>query len=165
MTKPSTYVTVIRTLLGIVFVGGSFVHLYQGLSSPNSYAAFGDTAWPPLDLLWAGFVMPNIGWLAPCMAAFELAVGVGTLLRAPWNRLAVLAMTCFFAFITVLGYAFPTSSLLEDFLANRAFSLVMILLVVPWLLKPQPLSVPAAWSALVHRSSRASDATRIASIS
>jgi hypothetical protein len=162
MTKPSTYVTVIRTLFGIVFVGGSFVHLYGGLSSPNSYAAFGDTAWPPLDLLWAGFVMPNIGWLAPCMAAFELAVGVGTLLHAPWNRLAVLAMTCFFAFITVLGYAFPTSSLLEDFLANRALSLVMILLVVPWLLKPQPLSVPAAWSALLHRSSRASDATRIA---
>jgi len=54
MTKPSTYVTVIRTLLGIVFVGGSFVHLYQGLSSPNSYAAFGDTAWPPLTFCGQG---------------------------------------------------------------------------------------------------------------
>lgn len=164
MTRPSTYVTVIRTLFGIIFVGGSFVHLYGGLSSPHSYAAFGDTAWPPLDLLWAGFVMPNIGWLAPCMAAFELAVGVGALLHAPWNRLAVLAMTCFFAFITVLGYAFPTSGLLEDFLVNRAFSLVMILLVVPWLLNPQPLSVPAAWSALLHRASRTSATTPVASI-
>ncbi|HSO69352.1 MAG TPA: hypothetical protein VLQ67_06895 [Arachnia sp.] len=165
MTRPSTYVTVIRTLFGIVFVGGSLVHLYGGLSSPHSYAAFGDTAWPPLDLVWAGFVMPNIGWLAPCMAAFELAVGVGTLLHAPWNRLAVLAMTCFFAFITVLGYAFPTSGLLEDFLVNRALSLVMILLVVPWVLKPQPLSVPAAWSALLRGTSRPSTRTRIASAS
>ena len=163
MTRPSTYVTVIRTLFGVVFVAGSFLHLYWGLSSPQSYAAFGDTAWPPLDLLWAEFVMPNIGWLAPCMAAFELAVGVGSVLQAPWNRLAVLAMTCFFAFITVLGYAFPASGVLEDFLANRAFSLVMILMVVPWLLKPQSLSVPAAWSALLRRTSRASATTRISS--
>lgn len=165
MTRPSTYVTVIRTLFGIVFVAGAFVHLYGGLASPHSYAAFGDTAWPPLDLLWAGFVMPNIGWLAPCMAAFELAVGVGTLLQAPWNRPAVLAMTSFFAFITVLGYAFPTSGLLEDFLVNRALSLVMILLVIPWLLERQPLSVPAAWSALLHRTSRAPATTRIVPIS
>jgi hypothetical protein len=59
----------------------------------------------------------------------------------------------FFASVTVLGLAFPASSL-EDFLVDRAFSLVMIVLVVPWLLKPQPLSVPAAWSALLHPTSR-----------
>jgi hypothetical protein len=165
MTRSSTYVTVIRTLFGIVFVGGSIVHLYGGLSSPHSYAAFGDSAWPPLDIVWAGFVMPNIGWLAPCMAAFELAVGVGAMLGAPWNRMSVLAMTCFFAFITMLGYAFPTSGLLEDFLVNRAFSLVMALLVVPWLLKPQQLSVPGAWSALLHRTPRASATTGNASVS
>ncbi|MBI4900807.1 MAG: hypothetical protein HY829_10055 [Actinobacteria bacterium] len=153
MIAPSTYVTVIRTLFGIVFVGGSFVHLYGGLSSPHSYAAFGDTAWPPLDLLWANFVMPNIRWLAPCMAAFELAVGVCTLLHAPWNRVAALAMTCFFAFITVLGYAFPTSRLLEDFLVNRALSVGMIVLVLPWLLHRQLLSVPAAWSARLNPTS------------
>ena len=39
---------------------------------------------------------------------------------------------------------------LEDFLVNRAGSLVMIALVVPWLMRPQPLSVPGAWSALVR---------------
>ena len=163
MSRPSTYVTVIRTLFGVVLVAGSFVHLYAGLFNRQSYAAFGDTAWPPLDLLWDEFVMPNIGWLALCMSAFELAVGVGSVLRAPWNRLAVRAMIGFFAFITVLGYAFPASGVVEDFWANRALSLAMILVVVPWLLKPRPLSVPAAWSALLRRTSRACATTRIPS--
>lgn len=108
--------------------------------------------------------MPNIGWLALGMAAFEVAVGVFSWLQAPWNRVAVLAMTCFFAFITALGYAFPTSGPLEDFLVNRAFSLVMIVLVVPWLLTPQQLSVPAAWSTLLHRASRAPATARTAAL-
>jgi hypothetical protein len=151
MTKPSVYVTVIRTFFGIVFVGGSVVHLYGGVTSPLSYGPFGDTAWPPLDGLWTGFVMPNIAWLAPCMAAFELAVGVTAWLPARWNRMSVIGMTCFFAFLVVLGYAFPTATALEDFLVNRAGSLVMIALVVPWLMRPQPFSVPGAWSALVRR--------------
>lgn len=150
MTRPSVYVTVIRTFFGIVFVGGSVVHLYLGVTSPLSYGPFGDTAWPPLDGLWTGFVMPNIAWLALCMAAFELAVGVTAWLPARWNRMSVIGMTCFFAFLVVLGYAMPTATGLEDFLVNRAGSLVMIALVVPWLMRPQPLSVPGAWSALVR---------------
>ena len=151
MTKPSVYVTVIRTFFGIVFAGGSVVHLYWGLTSPLAYGPFGDTAWPPLDGLWTGFVMPNIAWLALCMAAFELAVGVSAWLPARWNRMSVIGMMCFFAFLIMLGYAFPTATGLEDFLVNRAGSLVMIALVVPWLIRPQPLSVPGAWSALVGR--------------
>jgi hypothetical protein len=95
--------------------------------------------------------MPNIAWLALCMAAFELAVGVTAWLPAGWNRISVICMTCFFAFLVVLGYGFPTATGLEDFLVNRAGSLVMIALVVPWLTRPQLLSVPGAWSALVRR--------------
>jgi hypothetical protein len=95
--------------------------------------------------------MPNIAWLALCMAAFECAVGVTAWLPARWNRISVIGMTCFFAFLIVLGYAFPTAIALEDLLVNRAGSLVMIALVVPWLMRPQPLSVPGAWSALVRR--------------
>jgi hypothetical protein len=145
------YVTVIRTFFGIVFVGGSVVHLYGGVTSPLAYGPFGDTAWPPLDGLWTGFVMPNIAWLALWMAAFELAVGVTAWLPARWNRISVIGMTCFFAFLIVLGYAFPAATALEDFLVNRAGSLVMIALVVPWLMRPQPLSVPGAWLVLVRR--------------
>src|SRR5215211_4882511 len=39
----------------------------------------------------------NIAWLALCMAAFELAVGVTAWLPARWNRMSVIGMTCFFA--------------------------------------------------------------------
>lgn len=150
MTRLSVYITAIRTLFGLVFVAGSVVHLRNALANPSSYEAFGATAWPPLDALWADFVMPNIGWLGLCMAAFELVMGVAAWLPGRWNRISVIGLACFFVFLVVLGYAFPAGTWLEDLLVNRAGSLVMIALVLPWLLRPQPLSVPAAWSALVR---------------
>lgn len=150
MMRPSVYVTVVRTLFGAIFVGGCAVHLRFALTDPSFYAPFGQTAWPPLEGLWQSFVMPNIGWLALLMAGFELAVGIGSWLPDRWNRLAVLAMTGFFVFLLLLGYAFPATTPTEDFLVNRLGSLVMIALVLPWLLRRQPLSVPGAWRAVVR---------------
>ena len=95
--------------------------------------------------------MPNIGWLALCMAAFELAVGVTAWLPGRWNRLSVVAMACFFAFLIPLGFAFPAASWGEDLLVNRAGSVVLLAVVVPWLLRPQPLSVRSAWSAVFRQ--------------
>lgn len=154
MSRPSVYVTVIRTLAGIGFLAGSVVHLRLATINPGSYGPFGDTAWPPLDALWASFVMPNIGWLALGMAAFEFAVAVTSWLPGRWNRAAVSAMTCFFLFLVFLGFAFPAPTLLQDLLMNRVGSLVMIALVVPWLIRAQPLSVPGAWAALARRAGR-----------
>lgn len=148
---PSVYATVMRTIFGVVFVAGSGVHLYLGLTSPSLYATFANTAWPPLNAIWTGFVMPNITWLALCMAAFELAVGVAAWLPGHWNRLAALAMTCFFAFLIVLGYALPAANAVEDILANRVGSVALISLLIPWLAKAQHLSVPAAWGAVIRR--------------
>lgn len=152
MTRPSVYVTAIRTLFGFVFVVGSAVHLRAAFTDTRSYGPFGDTAWPPLDTLWTTFVLPNIGWLAVCMAAFELAVGVMAWLPGRWNRLSVIGMTGFFTFLIFLGYAFPTATPTEDFLVNRLGSVVMIGVVLPWLLRPQRLSVPESWLALLRRS-------------
>ena len=44
---------------------------------------------------------------------------------------AAVAALGFFCFIFVLGYAWPTASAMEDFLKNRAFTLVMAALMVP----------------------------------
>lgn len=94
--------------------------------------------------------MPNIGSLALCMAFFELAVGVMAWLPGRWNHLAAVGMTGFFVFLLFLGYAFPASTFAADFLANRLGSVIMIALIIPWLVRREHHSVPAAWAALLH---------------
>ena len=45
-------------------------------------------------------------------------------------------MLGFFAFILVLGYSWPASDLWENFLKNRAFTLVMAAVLAPLLRAP-----------------------------
>ena len=133
----SRYRAVVRMVFAVAFLGGALVHLYFGLFSPHSYAPFADTVlWPWLAELWRGFVMANIGWLSLITAAFELAVGLGLLTRERVRRLAALTVLGFFAFILVLGYSWPASDLWEDFLKNRAFTLVMAAVLAPLLRAP-----------------------------
>lgn len=128
----SRYCAVVRVVFAVVFLGGALVHVYFGLFSPHSYRSYADTAlWSWLAELWRGFVMANIGWLSLVPAAFEFAVGVGLLARGRVRRLAVLAALGFFAFILVLGYAWSASSTWDDFLKNRAFTLVMAAVLAP----------------------------------
>jgi len=157
MSRPSAYVTTIRTVFGLIFVAGSVVHLGNALGDPSVYGAFGRTAWPPLAGWWEPLVMANIGWLVVVMVGFELVVGVSAWLPRRWNRLSVLAMTVFFVFLVFLGYGFPVDAWYRDLLVNRFGSVVMIAVVLPWLLRPQPLSVPAAWRALVRSGGRRAD--------
>ena len=93
--------------------------------------------WPWLAELWRGFVMANIGWLSLLTAVFELAVGLGLLARGYARRAAVLAALGFFAFILVLGYSWPADGWWEDFVKNRAGTLVMAAALVPLLHVPE----------------------------
>ncbi len=134
----SRYRAVVRVVFAAAFLGGALVHLYFGLFLPHSYASFADTVlWPWLAELWRGFVMANIGWLSLITAAFELAVGLGLLARGRAPRLAALAALGFFAFILVLGYSWPADGWWEDFLKNRAFTLVMAAALAPLLRVPE----------------------------
>ncbi len=150
MSRPSAYITVVRTLVGVLFLSGALIHLRTLVLDRESYAGFGATALPPLSFLWEAFVMPNIVWLALGLAAVEFLAGVAAWLPGRWNRLSVIGITVFFVFLVFLGYAFPTDSVLEDFFVNRAGSFVMIAAVFPWLLRPQQLSVPMAWAHLIR---------------
>jgi len=133
----SRYCAVVRVVFAVAFLGGALIHIYFGLFSPHSYAPFADTAlWPWLAELWWGFVMANIGWLSPATAAFEVAVGLGLLARGCARRMAVLAALGFFAFILVLGYSWPADGCWEDFLKNRAGTLVMAAALAPLLRAP-----------------------------
>ena len=123
------YRTAARVVFGVVFLGGALVHAYFASFSPQSYAPFADTAlWPWLADLWRGFVMANIQWLSLATAAFELVLGAALL--------AALAALGFFAFILVLGYSWPTQSPWEDFLKNRAATVLLAAAMAPVLRTP-----------------------------
>lgn len=132
------YRTSARVVFGVVFLGGALVHAYFASFSPQSYAPFADTAlWPWLADLWRGSVMANIQWLSLVTAAFELVLGAALLAGGRAARLAALAALGFFAFILVLGYSWPADGWWEDFLKNRAFTLVMAAALAPLLRVPE----------------------------
>ena len=131
------YRTSARVVFGVVFLGGALVHAYFASFSPQSYAPFADTAlWPWLADLWRGSVMANIEWLSLVTAAFELVLGAALLAGGRAARLAALAALGFFAFILVLGYSWPADGWWEDFLKNRAGTLVMAATLAPLLRAP-----------------------------
>ena len=132
------YRTSARVVFGVVFLGGALVHAYFASFSPQSYAPFADTAlWPWLADLWRGSVMANIQWLSLVTAAFELVLGAALLAGGRAARLAALAALGFFAFILVLGYSWPADGWWEDFLKNRAGTLVMAATLAPLLHVPE----------------------------
>lgn len=126
------YVLVARVVFGVIFILGGIVHLVMGRIAPEGYAAFGKTAvfdW--LSQLWMGFVMPNIGWLTVVCAALELAAGVALLRGGTAARVATFGVLGFFAFLLVLGYGYPATSVTDDLLKNRAFTPLMAGLIAP----------------------------------
>jgi uncharacterized membrane protein YphA (DoxX/SURF4 family) len=125
------YQKIVRLFFAVVFLAGGVAHLVLGRTMPSSYAVFGDTAlfgW--LTNLWDSFVMPNISWLTILMALFEIVCGAG-LLFARTRLIAVGGILVFLVFITVLGYGFPTDSVLDDLLKNRIITIVMALAFLP----------------------------------
>ena len=132
------YRTSARVVFGVVFLGGALAHAYFASFSPQSYAPFADTAlWLWLADLWRCSVMANIQWLGLVTAAFELVLGAALLAGGSAARLAALAALGFFAFILVLGYSWPADGWWEDFVKNRAGTLVMAAALVPLLHVPE----------------------------
>ncbi len=129
----NAYRTVARHGFAIVFILGGLVHLVLGRVAPAVYGAFGGTALlPQLEALWTSFVMPNIWWLTIAVGFFELLCGIG-MTQKRFVRLSALGMIGFLLFVTVLGYGFPTTSIVGDILANRITTVVMAALLVPLL--------------------------------
>lgn len=140
------YRTIIRTLFAVIFIGGGISHFYLGRAMPADYAGFGETAllgW--LTELWAGFVMPNIGWLTIAIGIFELACGIGLLLGGRSTRVAAAGILGFLIFITVLGYGWQTTGLVDDLLKSRIITAVMAAMTVPLLTGVPLRNIRAAW--------------------
>lgn len=117
--------SLIRWGFGLSFAADACVHLYLVQTQPESYGVFGAAAVPPLDALWQSFVMPNIRGLTIVMAAIEVFIATGLLVKNQLRKPAVLISLAFFAFLLPLGYGRPTNTLLEDVLKNRLGSVIM----------------------------------------
>jgi uncharacterized membrane protein YphA (DoxX/SURF4 family) len=129
------YEKVARIVFGLIFAGGGVVHLTVGQVASSSYAAFGTTAtfvW--LSNLWDAYVMPNIRWLTVIVGLFELACGSGLISKKAYPIGALVSacvMLLFFVLIFMLGYGLPASGPWDDFLKNRAFTIVLMLPILP----------------------------------
>lgn len=146
-----------RTALCAAFIGGGISHFILGSTDPSSYADFSATTLlPALQDLWANIVMPNIRAFTAALGVLEIAAGIGIALTGRVQRAAAFGMLVFFAFLLVLGYAFPAEGALDDLLKNRLGSVVLAALALPFALRPDTLGLARAWRrALSHPSRRA----------
>jgi len=54
--------SLLRVLFAVAYLGGTFIHLYNGARQPQVYRAFGDTALVPgFKRVWSGLFMPAAG--------------------------------------------------------------------------------------------------------
>lgn len=54
--------SLLRVLFAVAYLGGTFIHLYNGARQPQVYRAFGDTALVPgFRRVWSGLFMPAAG--------------------------------------------------------------------------------------------------------
>lgn len=129
------YDRVVRGLLAVLFVAAGIAHLVLGRLDPGGYAVFADTAAAPwIADLWASWVMPDIGLLTVLLAVYQIACGIGVLLR-PVLIPATIGIAMFLIFITIVGYGLPSDSVAADLLVNRSVTTVLLAVTVPVLIR------------------------------
>lgn len=137
---------VLRTFLCLLFLGGGISHFILGQISAADYSTFGRTAlfgW--LSDLWVDFVMPNISLLTVLLGFFEISLAIGLALTGRRQRLTVVVMMGFYAFLVVLGSGWETASAGEDFLKNRLPQLLLAVATLPFLLVPDRRTLWRTW--------------------
>lgn len=67
---------------GAMFMGGGLAHLVLLSLNSAAYDSFADASyWPYITDSWRSVVVPNVYYLVPMLAVFELAVGASILSR------------------------------------------------------------------------------------
>jgi hypothetical protein len=68
---------IVRIGIGFIFLAGAAVNAYLGLTQPQIYRSFADTALIPLYRdLWQSLVVPNLGFWLALTVAFEVTTGL-----------------------------------------------------------------------------------------
>ncbi len=126
--------TTARVFVALWYLLGWLFHVYLALSSPTTYAVFGETGLlPGFPDFWQNTVMPNIVLLASLLAGFELTVGILLISRDPFVKPGLVLSLAFNLFLVQMGLGFPAADATQDILANRLPNLMFVAIQVPLL--------------------------------
>lgn len=96
---------------GAVFLASGLAHLLLMSLNPAAYDNFADASWWPLVAhAWRSVLVPNVHYLIPVLAAFELGVGCAILSRR-FRMVGIAAAAAFNAALTLFGWGFFAWSL------------------------------------------------------
>ncbi len=141
----------LRGLVAVWYLLGWILHVYLAIFNPEIYRSFaGSALLPGFADFWAGFVMPNITWLALLLAVFEISVGLMLINKGRWVTLGLILSISFNLFLVQLGLSFPAENPGTDFYFNRFPNLVFVVLQVYLLFKSYPETVYEAVGKIVQ---------------
>ena len=104
---PGRVACVGRVVFGVMFAGGSAVHVAIVVTGTETYRHFADTAFIPfVKQAWLSVLMPHAALLGLLLAAFELAVGLLILAGGRKTALGLLAALAFHLGLMLLGWGF-----------------------------------------------------------
>jgi hypothetical protein len=155
---PMTAKNIIRLLVVPWYLLGWISHVWLGLSSPETYRAFGSTSlFPAYTDFWNGFIMPNILFFALLLAAFEITVGCLLSSKGKWVKIGLVFSFLFNLFLIQMGLGFVTSDPWSSFAGNRLANLLFIALQIPLLRGDFDKSLPAVMIGWFQKSKAAND--------
>lgn len=108
--RTRTVVELCRGALGATYVVGAGVHLGNWLWNPSVYESLSQFVlfgW--YRALWSGLVLPNLAFLLPLLAVFELALGFGILGSGRRVRLGLAVGGLFNLGLAPLGFWWPSN--------------------------------------------------------
>jgi len=124
----------VRTFVALWYLMGWLLHVYLGLSAPDTYRVFGGTALlPGYSAFWHNMVMPYITVFALLLAAFEVLVGCLRISKEKWVKIGLVFSILFNLFLVQMGLGYAVQDPLTGFLVNRLPNLIFMALQIPLL--------------------------------
>jgi hypothetical protein len=105
--RPGRVASVGRLAFGVMFAGGSAVHVAIVVTGTETYRHFADTAFIPfVKQAWLSVFMPHAALLGLLLAAFELAVGLLILAGGRKTTIGLVAALAFHLGLMLFGWGF-----------------------------------------------------------
>jgi len=93
--------------VGGMFLGGAAVHLILVSTNSRAYDSFADGSyWPFIAHSWRSVLVPNVYYLIPTLAGFEVMVGVLILSSRQYRRVGIAVAIAFNLALMLFGWGF-----------------------------------------------------------
>jgi hypothetical protein len=104
---PGRVASVGRLAFGVMFAGGSAIHVAIVVTGTETYRHFADTSFIPfVKQAWLSVFMPHAALFGLLLAAFELAVGLLILAGGRKTTLGLVAAVAFHLGLMLFGWGF-----------------------------------------------------------